>query len=514
MKIAWILISVVAGILTGALYESLYAAAGVIVFAIAVRLALAVAVRRDIGRIKFYSMLHYMWVLMLFFGMGMLSVAVNAPDAPEIADGSECEVQALVESRVTSTRGERYNIDVLRINGGKCRNVKAILFADAMDVLHPGEEIAFHATIKNARRRNPGDALYVAFPERDVRIRIVGERKSVSAVCHRLRESLICEIERLPVSPGASSLLKALLTASRDGMGEERLQHFRDAGVAHALALSGMHVGIIATFMLMLTLPMVLIPGGRKARYIIAIAGIWAFTLLTGGAYSTMRAALMFTIAGIAWILERRRSVFSAICAAAMLILIFSPYALWNVGFQLSVSCVMALALFAERLNPVNHREHPVTHKICSALLVTIIATGVTWVVTGKYFGTVPLNFLFCNIVILPILPFFMGFGMLALAAMGIGMELQPVHYLLDVMADFLYRIVSLPLNRSLNIEIGTLSVVLWIAATVCLAVSLNIKTVPASGFTQASDPTVTSRPWLYAALLLFAATVITLIIE
>lgn len=102
-------------------------------------------------------------------------------------------------------------------------------------------------------------------------------------------------LERLALPPSAMALSEAMTLGIRDGLSEEIKADYSRSGAYHLLAVSGLHIGIIALLINTLLLPLPLIRGGHRVRNIIAIALIWLYTLLTGAAPSAVRSAVMFS---------------------------------------------------------------------------------------------------------------------------------------------------------------------------------------------------------------------------
>lgn len=105
--------------------------------------------------------------------------------------------------------------------------------------------------------------------------------------------------------------------------------------------------------------------------------------------------------------------------------------------------CVAALLAFAARLNPVSHRRHPALYRICEALLATMTATAASLPFTSFYFGQIPLMFLPTNVLLLPLIPFYLGAGAIFTLFLCAGLELRMLGNALDFGYDFLMNATS-----------------------------------------------------------------------
>lgn len=519
MKAALLLANICAGILLGMAGWNLLAGLGFVTAAIAIRITIALlSSSNNITPIS-ASRLHFIWPAFLFAGIGIATFDIHSPQPGYFSEDETMLLRMRVEQRLTIVKGERYKVEVNSILHGnssqlqKCTHVSGYFYTDAMTVLKPGDIVDSKASVKNLDNASPSCVQILIFQERGSEVMPVGHHEDIFSVAAGMREKISILIERSPLSMDARSLIKGLLIAERGELGERRLSYFRDAGMSHMLAVSGLHIGIISAILLWLTRPLTLV-FSRSMRYIVVIIAVWSFAFLTGLGYSTMRACMMLTLATIAVIIERSREGFSCVCVAGILILIISPGALTDVGFQLSFTCVAALCLFAERLNPVNHHEHPHTHSICSALLTTIVATGATWMISGYHFSTVPTNFLVANIIILPFLPAYMVVAILYLTILSMGFDISFAATIINHVTDWIYRFLTLFSGTSVELPINVTSLTLWMIGIVLLATSLNINPGKTqSGAVISQSVTTVSLPWLYAALLTLAASLLALIL-
>ncbi|MDU8911482.1 ComEC/Rec2 family competence protein [Aestuariicoccus sp. MJ-SS9] len=156
--------------------------------------------------------------------------------------------------------------------------------------------------------------------------------------------------------PGETGAFAAAVTAGdRSGMGQDTLQALRDTNLAHLLAISGLHMGLLAGFVFAtLRVGLVLIPhvGLRWPVKKIAAGGALTaaagYLALSGGNVATERAFVMVAVALVAVMLDRRALSLRAVAMAALIVLMLRPEALLGPGFQMSFAATTALvAVFA-----------------------------------------------------------------------------------------------------------------------------------------------------------------------
>ncbi len=141
-------------------------------------------------------------------------------------------------------------------------------------------------------------------------------------------------------------VLKGMLLGLRSDLPPDILDAFRNSGSIHILAVSGLHVGLIATVCFfgfsLLRLP-------RKATDLLTIAAVILYACLVGFRPSVFRASLMAVIFLISRIIERDRDLFNLLAFAALVLLLMNPAQLWDIGFQLSFAAVAAIVYLAPK---------------------------------------------------------------------------------------------------------------------------------------------------------------------
>lgn len=498
LKGAVSLISVVAGVMAGYHCGTVWAAIAVMLVAIGVRGSAARIMRRNLGKLKIATRLHSVWPCLLLIGLAMFSVDITRPSGEELPLGEPCILSGVVKESATTTMGGRYLVRLKGLRRGtddmiECSDINVMLFTSALHALQPGDEIRWESVLLPVEETRPKGVRYhtydmvriydgtvhkksgkARYTLRDGHLEVTGRSHSLQAMAWRWRNRIAILLETSGLDDESARLLRTLLTGERSGIRPDRRELFRDAGVSHTLAVSGMHVGIIAGLLVWLTLPLNILPRGGRWRMIIVLGGVWLFTVFTGMMYSTLRSALMITLSGAGRMLGRKASAFNGVCMAGVLILLFTPEALWDVGFQLSFLCVGGLTLFMEPLNPVNMRSHKTLHSLVSVLLATLVATGTTWPVTARYFGELPLNFVYCNMIMVPMLPVLMIAGLLQTALASCGVNIEWFTSLIDWLVEKLYVILSHGGENVIDISPSAISVSLWMVAIALLGLALH----------------------------------------
>ena len=208
----------------------------------------------------------------------------------------------------------------------------------------------------------------------------------------KMRDRIEILIEKSMLDRAVSEFIISILLGDKSFLSNDVRDSFNNSGVAHILALSGMHVAIIMGIILLLLFPLQLM-GMRKLRYVIALALIWAYAFMTGLAPSTVRACVMTSFMVLALLTQRRNKAVNSLLASAFIIILVDPASVYDIGLQLSFLCVACILAFAGPLNTVSERYHPKWHAVTSSILVSLIATLGTWVLVSYYFKRVPCFF-------------------------------------------------------------------------------------------------------------------------
>lgn len=240
-----------------------------------------------------------------------------------------------------------------------------------------------------------------------------------------------------------SSIALALITGQKNAIREEDRQAIRDAGLAHMLAISGLHIGLVAStvfFCVRIILaaiePIALRLPIKKIAAVMAFAGAVFYMLLAGTTIPTQRAVIMISIVFLAIILDRSPISMRVLTFSALIILITTPESLISASFQMSFSAVLSLVFFYEKTKNIwsylyNSRDgilYKLSLYFLSVLITTLIASIATAPFSLYHFGQVSFLGSAANLIAVPLLAFIiMPFALLSLIFMPIGLEYYPL---------------------------------------------------------------------------------------
>lgn len=439
--------------------------------------------------------LHYVWVGLWFAGLGIICGAFSQPfkvtnddfSAYHLAEGSITDI-------TNGTSGDRATVAVNRLRGRdgsitECSNFTVLLRVNPDLSLSKDidDRVVFPANFQRINDSpNSFDTGYASRMEKkgilyctqadDVDIIRTGHSTSFMGLSRNIRDRIETVVEKSPLKLETRKFLISILLGDRSYLDPDIRSRFADAGVAHVLALSGMHVGIIGGILLFIFFPLNFF-GLYKWRLLLGTLMLFGYAFLSGMAPSTVRACVMAACMMTAVWHERKNSSWNSLLLAAIIILLFSPMALYDVGFQLSFICVAGLIFFATALNPIDRHEHHRLYNIAALLIATIVATGVSWTLTAYYFGRLSIAFIPTNILILPLLPAYISIAVIALCLSAAGIHIMALTLITDGGYELLTKFVALMSRAggSLEIQVGAATVALWMAAVANLALALHL---------------------------------------
>ncbi|MEX2591375.1 MAG: ComEC/Rec2 family competence protein [Anditalea sp.] len=252
----------------------------------------------------------------------------------------------------------------------------------------------------------------------------------------QLRASILDRIDRHISTPHSNQIAKALLLGQKKNLEEEVSEAYITAGTMHILAVSGLHVGIVYGFFFLFIKPYQL-PARKRILYLsLLILIIWMYALITGMSPSVMRAAAMFTLMGLAQMKSRSPSIYNALALSALILLVFDPFILYTVGFQLSYLAVFGIVLLQSKISGLWEPRNKIVHYFWEITSVGIAAQLATFPVSVHYFHVFPTYFIFSNLVAIPAAFLVMSFGIPFMLISFV----EPIGYLLGSIVDFFIR--------------------------------------------------------------------------
>jgi len=278
----------------------------------------------------------------------------------------------------------------------------------------------------------------------------------------RVRQAIGARVAAaLPGETGA--IATALITGERGGISDATTNAFRDSGILHILSISGFHMAVMAGsvfFIVRLALAafpaIVLRYPIKKWAAAVAMAAALAYLLISGGAFATVRSAVMITIMFLAVLLDRPALALRNVILAATSILVIFPESLYDVGFQMSFAAVLALVCVYEALREseswaslLQRPSARVAMFFGGIVLSTLIASAAVAPFAAYHFHKSQQYAVLANLIALPICNFVvMPAALATLVAIPVGLEAYPLWVMgwgIEAMVWTAYRVAELP---------------------------------------------------------------------
>lgn len=325
-----------------------------------------------------------------------------------------------------------------------------------------GDRIIFRGKFKIPQRNtNPGlfnyrlnllsNKIYTTVTIKDYAI--IGISSEGKSIKYRIKNSFRENIESLfddNLNRDNSDLMKSIILGDYSYLAEESVLKYRDLGLAHILAVSGLHIGIIAGFLIYLLSHLGV---KRKINIFITLGTIWLYGYLIGFPPSLLRANIMLSILLYAQISKEPYDSIDSLFFAAVVLLIINPMWLFNLGFQLSFLATFSIIFFTPKIIEFFYPyKNKLTYSLSGLLAVQIGLLPIQ----AFYFNKIPILSILSNLIIAPILSFslILGGGMV-----GLSYSIPILNHLIGKILNFILSIQYYIVNLFYNLPLGTIKV-------------------------------------------------------
>ncbi|MEN8250173.1 MAG: ComEC/Rec2 family competence protein, partial [Bacteroidota bacterium] len=240
---------------------------------------------------------------------------------------------------------------------------------------------------------------------------------SLVGISIKIRNKLEQVLARYIHQPEELAIAKALILGNKEDLDKSTKETFATAGAMHVLAVSGLHVGIIYLVLISLL-------GQKRSNItkpvliaVIVIPILWLYAFITGLSPSVLRAVTMFSFLTLAHVFGRRSNTLNILAISAFILLMFNPYMIMAVGFQLSYVAVIGIIflfpVIERRITPSNQ----VLRVVWQITALSVAAQLATFPLSALYFHRFPTYFLISNLVVIPAATLIIWGGLLLLLA-------------------------------------------------------------------------------------------------
>jgi competence protein ComEC len=393
--------------------------------------------------------------------LGYTQVRAPAPVDPRLYAVERFE--GTVEPELTVGSARRAVVSLSRPWHGRI----TVWLRDSSPELRPGDIVRVSARIRPLdSQRNPGVSDFnsvlanrgfvgsASASARDVTLLARGRGSFVlNRVVTPVRTYIFGVVNR--VLPGdEGSLLVGLLLGGSQGLPKDVQEAFKDAGIVHILAVSGMNVSIVVGVLWVL-LSVLGVRGWW--RFWAGVAGVGFYVLLVGWSAAPMRAGLMACAVLLSAPTQRRLSPVGSLCVAGIVLLLIDPAMLFDVGAQLSFAATLGIALVVGPVEQMFRRTVRVrwfSRWVLAPMIVSFAATLATAPLLLHHFSRVqPLAFVTSSAVV-PLVGLAMPLGIVVLLSSLVS------QWLASILAQSLWLVLFVLLK--LTVFMGKLDWAIW----------------------------------------------------
>lgn len=230
-----------------------------------------------------------------------------------------------------------------------------------------------------------------------------------------LRNKIIKNLEKSKFNKTELAVVIALILGQQQDISPEIIKDYQFAGAVHILSVSGLHIGFILLFVTFLLKPF---PNTRRGSFIklmIILFSLFSFGLIAGLSPSVLRSVTMFSFVAIGMYLRRSTNIFHTMLVSMLLVLLFQPSFLFDIGFQLSYLALFFILWLHPLIAQLWVPNNQILKYFWDIITVSFAAQIGTLPLSIYYFHQFPGLFFVTNLVIIPFLSLIMALGVLVM---------------------------------------------------------------------------------------------------
>ncbi|SER78314.1 ComEC/Rec2 family competence protein [Pedobacter rhizosphaerae] len=263
----------------------------------------------------------------------------------------------------------------------------------------------------------------------------------------------------------AFAVASTLILGYRADLSNQTLAAYTKTGTIHALSVSGAHVAIIYVVINFLLSFMDRRKNLKILKLILICTIIWNYALITGLSPSVIRSAIMITVFMVCKTFAKTGNSYNILAFSAFLQLIYNPFLLWDVGFQLSYLAVFGLLYLQPKIYNWFFIRHKWLDKLWNFIALSLAAQMVSFPLSLYYFHQFPVYFLLANL--------FISLPLVVMMYLGIIILIPGMGFLSPIL-EWIINSTNLILKWMANLPFATISSV-WISFPQFILLSLAL---------------------------------------
>lgn len=248
----------------------------------------------------------------------------------------------------------------------------------------------------------------------------------------RLRQHLVQKLKRNMRDTDAIAVASTLILGYKADLSNDVLRAYSKTGTIHVLSVSGAHVAILYLLLAFILRFLNRYKHGKLLKATIVIAVIWYYSLLSGFSPAVCRAAVMISMVIIGKTFSRYINTLNVLAVSAFALLLYDPFFITDVGFQLSYLAVFGLIVFQPIVYNLFRFKNKWVDKLWALCSVSLAAQLITFPLSAYYFHQFPVYFLISNLFIIIPTTIIMYSGILFLLLPQIPVISESIAYILE----------------------------------------------------------------------------------
>lgn len=389
-------------------------------------------------------------LLLLFLTLGIMVTLANKTDLSEyLNERNDCI--AIVDEIISSNSPNgKYIVKLEKINNKTSPTEKIVLNVISKADLNLGDLIAFQGVLKEPMQNtNPklynyklnllSEKIYATMTVKDYQIRTI---KNENKFKYRIKDTFVKDVETLfnrYLNEENSQLMTSILLGKSSYLDEDNLLLYRDLGLAHIMAVSGLHIGIISGFLIFLFSRLGI---KRRLNITLSLAIIWTYGFLIGYPPSIMRASIMFSLLFYSTIIHEPYDSINTLSIACFILLLINPYFLFNIGFQLSFVAAFSIVFFTPYIKEM---FYPYKGKVTNTIAALLAVNLGLLPIQAYYFNRIGLFSILANLILLPLFSIALILGFIMLGSLYIlGYLNIVIGPILNLLLRLQYRLIEI----------------------------------------------------------------------
>lgn len=241
----------------------------------------------------------------------------------------------------------------------------------------------------------------------------INDGNKILNASYSLRDYLLNIYRENNISGDEFAVGSALVLGYDDKIDQDLISAYASSGALHVLSVSGLHVGIIYIIFNYLLFFLDKFKNGKFIKFVSLIFILWFYATLTGLSPSVLRSATMFSFIVLAQTWKWNSNIFNTLSVSCFALLLYNPYLIMNVGFQLSFLAVLGIVSIQPWVYEKWQPNNWLMNQVWLILSVSIAAQTATFPLALLYFHQFPNYFLFSNLIVIPVSTIILGYGIL-----------------------------------------------------------------------------------------------------